>query len=47
MCHVMAKEEGIFAGGSGGANVWGAIQVGRNVPENSNIATLIPDSGLK
>lgn len=29
MCHVLAKEEGIFAGGSGGANIWGAMQVAR------------------
>lgn len=47
MCHVLAKEEGIFAGGSGGANIWGAIQVARFAPKGSTIATLIPDSGLK
>jgi len=47
MCHVLAREEGIFAGGSGGANVWGALQVSRFAPSGSKIATLIPDSGLK
>jgi len=47
MCHVLAREEGIFAGGSGGANIWGAIQVARFAPRGSKIATLVPDSGLK
>lgn len=29
MCHVLSKEEGVFAGGSGGANIWGAMQVAK------------------
>lgn len=47
MCHTLAKEEGIFAGGSAGANIWGAMQVAKYAPKGSVIATLAPDSGLK
>lgn len=47
MCQVLAKEEGVLGGGSGGANVWGALQVANKAPKGSIIATLIPDSGLK
>jgi len=47
MCHVLAKEEGIFAGGSSGANAFGALNLARIVPKGSNIVTLCPDSGLK
>mmetsp|Transcript_88332 Transcript_88332/g.191209 ORF Transcript_88332/g.191209 Transcript_88332/m.191209 type:complete len:103 (-) Transcript_88332:380-688(-) len=47
MCHTLAKEEGIFAGGSGGVNIWGALQVAKFAPKGSRICTLIPDSGLK
>jgi len=47
MCHVLAKEESIFGGGSSGANAFGAINLSRVVPDGSNIVTLCPDSGLK
>lgn len=47
MCKVLAKEEGVLGGGSGGANVWGALQLSYRVKKDAVIATLIPDSGLK
>lgn len=47
MCHVMARDEGIMAGGSGGLNVYAAIQVANAVTEPSTVVTVIPDSGIK
>ncbi len=43
----LAAEEGILAGGSSGANIWGAIQVAKQIDEEVNIVTLFPDSGYK
>ncbi len=47
MTRRLAKEEGIFGGGSSGANVLGAIKVAESLGEDSLIVTIIPDSGLK
>ncbi len=52
----LAQEEGILGGGTGGANVWGALQfASKYLPQHQKnhpskplrIATVIPDSGVK
>jgi cysteine synthase len=47
MTRRLAKEEGLFAGTSSGANVLAAIQVGRRLGPEARVVTLLPDSGLK
>lgn len=47
MARRLAREEGLFAGTSSGANVLAAIQVGRHLGPTARIATLLVDSGLK
>lgn len=43
----MAREEGIFGGITGGANVWAAIQRARALGPGKKIVTIVPDSGIK
>jgi cysteine synthase A len=43
----LAKEEGIFAGFSSGANVFAAMQLLKTICKGKTIAVLLPDSGLK
>ncbi len=43
----LANIEGIVAGGSSGANIWGALEVAKNAEEGANIVTIFPDSGYK
>ena len=47
MTRRLAREEGLFAGTSGGANVLAAIQVGARLGPDATVVTLLPDSGLK
>ncbi|MFJ8786937.1 PLP-dependent cysteine synthase family protein [Streptomyces sp. NPDC102476] len=47
MARRLAREEGLFAGTSAGANVLAAIQVGQRLGPTARIATLLVDSGLK
>jgi cysteine synthase A len=47
MARRLAREEGLFAGTSSGANVLGAIRVGERLGPGARIATLLVDSGLK
>jgi cysteine synthase A len=47
MARRLAREEGIFAGTSAGANVLAAIQVGRRLGPGATVVTLAADSGLK
>ena len=47
MARRLAREEGIFAGTSAGANVLAAIQVGRRLGAGTTVVTLAADSGLK
>lgn len=44
MAFHLAKEEGILAGISSGANIAGAVKVSRALPKNSKIVTIIADS---
>ena len=43
----LAREEGILAGGSSGANVYAALQIAARVKAPTVIVTLLPDSGIK
>jgi cystathionine beta-synthase len=43
----LAKKEGIFGGGTGGANVWAALKLAETLTEPAVIVTVIPDSGIK
>src|SRR5690349_3774285 len=47
MARRLAREEGLFAGTSSGANVIGAIRIGERLGPNASVATLLVDSGLK
>ena len=47
MARRLAREEGLFAGTSSGANVLAAIQVGERLGPDARIVTLLVDSGLK
>lgn len=47
MARRLAREEGLFAGTSSGANVLAAIHVGQRLGPQARIATLLVDSGLK
>lgn len=47
MAHRLAREEGILAGGSSGANVWGALEVAKKIKGEATIVTVIPDGGIK
>lgn len=47
MARRLAREEGLFAGTSSGANVLAAIQAARQLGPDANIVTLMVDSGLK
>lgn len=43
MAHRLAREEGIMAGISSGANVFGAMALARELPYGSRIVTFICD----
>jgi cysteine synthase A len=47
MARRLAREEGLFAGTSSGANVIAAIRVGQRLGPDATVATLLVDSGLK
>lgn len=47
MARQLAREEGIFAGASSGANVVAAIRVARQLGPHATVATIIVDSGLR
>jgi|ERR1051325_8874662 cysteine synthase A len=47
MARRLAREEGIFAGTSSGANVVAAIRVAQQLGPKSTVATLMVDSGLR
>lgn len=43
----LAREEGIYAGGSSGTAVWAAAELAKRVPAGSVIVTILPDSGSR
>lgn len=43
----LATEEGILAGGSSGANLWGALQLAEKIDGPATIVVMLPDSGIK
>jgi cysteine synthase A len=47
MARRLAREEGLFAGTSSGANVLAAIQVAKRLGPGAKVVTLLVDSGLK
>ena len=47
MCRRLAKEEGVFSGGSTGINVGGAIELANEMKPVQRVVTLACDSGLK
>ncbi|MYE25609.1 MAG: cysteine synthase family protein [Chloroflexi bacterium] len=47
MARRLAKEEGLFAGFSSGANLAAALQLLEGIHQGERIAILLPDSGLK
>ena len=47
MARRLAREEGIFAGASSGANVVAAIRVAQQLGPRATVATIIVDSGLR
>jgi cysteine synthase A len=47
MARRLAREEGLFAGTSSGANVIAAIQLGRKLGPGATVVPLMADSGLK
>jgi cysteine synthase A len=47
MARRLAREEGLFAGTSSGANVCAAIEIGKELGPHATVVTLMIDSGLK
>jgi cysteine synthase A len=47
MARRLAREEGLFAGTSSGANVVAAIRLGQELGPDAHVVTLMVDSGLK
>ncbi|MHC4933732.1 MAG: pyridoxal-phosphate dependent enzyme, partial [Planctomycetota bacterium] len=45
MARRLAREEGIFAGGSSGANLVAALQIARDLPADAVVVVIIPDTG--
>lgn len=41
----LVKKEGIFAGGSSGLAVYGALKVAKKLPKNAVVVVILPDSG--
>lgn len=44
MVRQLARQEGVMAGSSGGANAWVALQIAKKLGPGKRVATVIPDS---
>jgi len=44
MVRQLARQEGVLAGSSGGANTWVALQIAKKLGPGKRVATVIPDS---
>ena len=47
VARLLATKEGILAGGSSGANVWGALEIAKRLTTPAVIVAIIPDGGVK
>ncbi|ODQ81914.1 hypothetical protein BABINDRAFT_58724 [Babjeviella inositovora NRRL Y-12698] len=47
MVYRLLDEEGLYVGGTGALNVVAAVEVAKNLPEGSNVVTLLADSAHK
>ena len=47
MTRRLAREEGVFAGGSSGGIVWGALKVAENLSKDKILVAILPDSGSR
>lgn len=47
LARLLASKEGILAGGSSGANLFGAFEVAKRCQKPTTIVTIIPDGGIK
>ncbi len=47
VARLLAKREGILAGGSSGANVWAALELAKKLKEPATVVTMLPDAGIK
>ena len=47
MTRALARQEGLYTGGSGGAAVWGAIKYAEEIDRAANILVLLPDSAAR
>lgn len=47
MARRLAREEGLFAGGSSGSAVWAALQVAKDLDREKLIVVILPDSGTR
>ena len=47
MARRLAREEGIFAGGSSGAAVWASLKLAKKMRNGKRIVTILPDSGSR
>jgi cystathionine beta-synthase len=45
MARRLAREEGIYTGGSSGSAVWAALKLAAQVEGDKNIVVILPDSG--
>lgn len=45
MARRLAREEGIFAGGSSGSAVWAALTLAARIDAGKNVVVILPDSG--
>ena len=44
MSRLLAKEKGLFAGVSSGANVYAAMQIAKQLKKGQTVVTVLPDS---
>ena len=47
MCHKLAEQQGIFAGGSSGLNVHASVQLANKLNSNDTVVTILCDNGIK
>jgi len=43
----LAREEGIFAGGSSGAALWATLQIAKELDDHETVVVILPDTGAR